>query len=643
MNKVLGILFFLLVIMITSKLGYAQDSLSNKTFLLPEFSVLEKLDKMLSKINTQEIDSQLIYYYNTENLSTLISKNSGVSIRSYGVTGISSVAMRGGNANHTAVLWNGFNIQDPLNGGFNFSSSTSNFVDDINIQYGGTSAAFGSGAVGGTIHLNNTAIFNRNVYGSVLHKSGSFGLQSSQLEAGFGNNNIASRVRIFGQIIKNNFEFINRTKINQPKEIYENAELKQIGFLHEFYYRPTTNQQLSSQFWFQNNFREVPPNISSEPNESVEEYQQDNWYRWALNWNKKGKIVNWEARNGVFYNQSKYVKTAIDLSSTNNSLRNISECLAFIKIKNQHQLTLGFNNNYTVGLSENFNNNPDLNTSALYFSPSFVFFKKLTINTSVRDEYYNNELKPLTYSLNTKYFFYKNLFITSSFSKNYRTPNFNDLFWSGGFSRGNINLEDEYGYSKDLGMGINSKSEKKNIQSFISFYQNNINNQIQWIPQGQFWTPKNIKEVETIGVEFSFKSSFQLSKKWKLASNFNYSYTDARTVEKSEEESKSILDKQLIYIPYYQANSFITISYQNTSLSIGNQYVGYQFTRPDNLDFIPSYFLTDLGLQKLITKKSLDILLFGRINNLFNIEYEVRQWYPMPKMNYEVGIKLSIN
>ncbi len=66
MNKVLGILFFLLVIMITSKLGYAQDSLSNKTFLLPEFSVLEKLDKMLSKINTQEIDSQLIYYYNTE-------------------------------------------------------------------------------------------------------------------------------------------------------------------------------------------------------------------------------------------------------------------------------------------------------------------------------------------------------------------------------------------------------------------------------------------------------------------------------------------------------------------------------------------------------------------------------------------------
>ncbi|MCB0409198.1 MAG: TonB-dependent receptor plug domain-containing protein, partial [Flavobacteriales bacterium] len=303
--------------MVTSKIGYAQDSLSNKTFLLPEFSVSEKLDKMLSKINTQEIDSQLISYHNTGNLSTLISKNSAVSIRSYGVTGISSVAIRGGNANHTAVLWNGFNIQDPLNGGFNFSTSTSNFVDDINIQYGGTSAAFGSGAVGGTIHLNNTAIFNRNIYGSVLYKSGSFGLQSSQFEAGFGNNKIASRVRFFGQTTNNNFEFINRTKINHPQEIYENAELKQIGFLHEFYYRPTTNQQISSQFWFQDNYREVPPNISSEPNENEEEYQQDNWYRWALNWNKKGKIVNWEARNGVFYNQSEYIKTSINLSSIN--------------------------------------------------------------------------------------------------------------------------------------------------------------------------------------------------------------------------------------------------------------------------------------------------------------------------------------
>ena len=644
MNKLVGInLLTVVILLITVEFVYSQDSIpSSVTHLLPVFSMSEKLDKMLSNVNTQEIDSATMANHNTANISTLLAKNSAVTIREYGVTGISSVAMRGGNANHTAVLWNGFNIQDPLNGGFNFSSSTCNIIDNINIQYGGSSAAFGSGAIGGTIHLNNTPLFNNKIFGSALVKNGSFGLNSSQLEVGHGGNKFSTRIRVYSQYHKNNFEFENPAKIGNPEEVYQNAEIKRIGILHELYYKIKPNQIISSQFWYQQNYREIPSNISSEASTKEEEYQNDNWYRWALNWIKKGEKINWEARNGVFYNGSEYIKTAINLASANNSLKNISECLAIFDIHKTHQLTMGINNNYTVGLSENFNNTPRLNTTALYVAPRFILFERLTINTSFRNEYYNDEFKPLTFALNGKLFFYKNWFATASFSKNYRTPNFNDLYWSGGSSRGNLNLQDEYGYTKDVGLGIKSHTEKWELQSSVSFYQNNINQQIQWIPQGQTWTPQNIKQVETNGVEFLFKSTFQLHKKWRLTTHFNYSYTDAQVTQKSEDESESVLNKQLIYIPYYQANSLVGVTYQNTSINIQHQYVGYQFTRPDNLDFIPSYFLTDLGLQQLIKKEKIDLQLFGKMNNLFNVVYEVRQWYPMPRMNYEIGIKLII-
>lgn len=643
MNKTFGIFFMVgLSILLHSQLSFSQSNSSNSTLLLPEFSVSEKLEKILSNVNTQKIDSSIIAYNNTSNLSNLLSKNSALTIRSYGVTGISSVAMRGGNANHTAVLWNGFNLQDPLNGGFNLSSSTSNLIDNVTIQYGGSSAAFGSGAIGGTIHLNNNPLFNNKFYGSVLYKNGSFGLNSTQLELGHGNDKLATRIRIFGQIDQNNFEFENNAKAGSPTETYQNAGIKRMGILHEFYYKLKPNQIISSQFWYQNNYREIPNNLSSDVDKNDVEYQKDNWYRWALNWNKKGENVNWEVRTGNFHNQSEYIKTAIDLASNNNSFRNVSECLAIIKLKPIHRITVGINNNYTVGLSENFNGTPTLNRTALYIAPSFILLKKLTLNTSFRDEYYINEFKPITYAINGKLFFYKNMFTTASFSKNYRTPNFNDLYWSGGTSRGNLNLQDEYGYSKDIGLGIQTSSKKANINSSVSFFHNNINNQIQWIPQGQTWTPLNIKRVETIGVEFLFKSTFKINNKLSLTANLNYSYTDAQVKEKSVDENVTILNKQMIYIPYYQANSFLGITYKNTSFNIGNQYIGYQFTRPDNLDFIPSYFLTDLGVQQQIDNEKTEFLFFGKINNLFNVVYETRQWYPMPKLNYEIGIKLSI-
>ena len=636
------ITILILVNVFTYSKVHAQDTLiTHHNF--PEFVVSEKLDRMFSEINTHKLDSDILEINSISSLSILLSKNSGVTVKSYGVSGLSSVSMRGGNSNHTAVLWNGFNLQDPLNGGYNFSSSGANLIEDVTIQYGGGSSVFGSGAIGGIIHLNNKPAFNKQLFGEIEYKTGSFGLQALNTKVGFGNRKLSTSIRFFKHTMKNDFNFINVSKAEKPIERYINSSIEQYGLLHELYYKIKKNQLLSSQFWYQHNFREIPPNITTNLMEDVEEMQEDEWYRWALNWKRTGRKADYEIRTGVFISESNYINSILDLNSSHNSFKNITEALATHNIFNNQKLTIGVNNNYTLGSSENFINTQSLNTSAFYLSHTIKLLKKIRLNTSVRQEYYISELKPITYSINAKYNFYKAFSLTTSFSKNYRTPTFNDLFWSGGYAKGNRNIEDEYGYSKDIGIEIKQAAKKTSIKSSISFYQNTINNQIQWIPEGQYWSPKNIKLVETIGVEYMLTLYYKIAKDYKLNVNLSYTYTDAQTKEKDNSESEDILNKQLIYIPFYQTNTLIGLSYKNISLNLGIQYVGYQFTRADNLDWIESYILNDIGIQYKLKFKKNVFILSGQANNVFDLTYEERQWYPMPGIHYTFGIKAILN
>ena len=635
--KYLGILLLCIIFSNTN----AQDT-TNKLLILPEFSIAEKLDKMYSKINTHQLDSAVLANSASSSLATLLAKNSAVTIRSYGATGLSSVSMRGGNSNHTAVLWNGFNIQDPLNGGYNFSSSNVSFIDKVSIQHGGSSSAFGSGAIGGTVHLTNSPVFNKKLYGSGSYSYGNYGLSSTNLKIGSGSKKFATSIRVFRKAVKNNFEFKNLAKIDSPTEKYDNAAMEQYGALFDFYYKIKSNQLLSSQFWYQHNFREIPPNITSSTIEN-EQYQKEDWFRWALNWKKTGKKIEYNARTGVFYTTSNYFNEVIDVNSTHNSLKNITETSATITFLKNQRITLGLFNDFATGLSENFIDDPSLNTSALYISPGFTILKKIKLNLSFRAENYAEKFTPPTHSANLKYNFFKRYFLTASFSKNYRSPTFNDLYWNSGSALGNRDLQAEYGYSKDIGLEVNKTKNKVNIKSNISFYNNIINNQIQWQPEGQIWTPRNVKLVETNGVELMFNSDYKLSNSVDLFINLSYAYTDAQTKERSATESDDILNKQLIYIPFYQTNAVLGARIKNISANVNTQYVGYQFTKVDNSDWIDAYFLTDFSIQYKVKVKKTVFILSTQANNIFNTIYEQRQWYPMPQVNYEIGIKAIIN
>lgn len=74
--------------------------------------------------------------------------------RSGGVGNLTQVRMRGAEANHTLVLFEGLEISDPINGDTDFGLLTALPLDRIEVLRGAGSSIYGSDAIGGVVRLS---------------------------------------------------------------------------------------------------------------------------------------------------------------------------------------------------------------------------------------------------------------------------------------------------------------------------------------------------------------------------------------------------------------------------------------------------------------------------------------------------------
>jgi len=598
------------------------------------------LEKQSQTRSTQTIEKIELIRYSTATLNDLLSNNTNITINQYGVSGISSVSMRGGNANHTAILWNGFNLQDPLNGEFNLALSTISIIDEIDINYGGNSALYGSGAVGGTIKLNNKANYYSGLSAGIQQSFGSFGRQSSLADVSYGTKKLFLRTRVFYSATENNFEYVNFAKKDHPIDTLKRAAAMHYGFLQELYYKINENNEFNTQFWYQDNYSEISPNMTVTDGYAT---QYDEFYRWAAAYNKETKYIDFEIRNGLFFSKQNFIKPEIQLDVNHISLNNVTEAIGNYKINDKGSVLLGVNNNYNKVKSDNYNSAQVLNKTAFFLSYKLEIQDKIFLNANLRTETVAAVFKPLTYGLKAEIYLFKGISVNTNISKNYRTPNFNDLYWVGAYAKGNSDLKDEEGYSADLGFNYQKTKGSFKANTNVTAYYSKFSNLIYWQPDGDFWSPQNKKLVITQGLEFRLNTSYSFTKALSAFLNLNYTYTDASLKEKADNESDDVLNKQLIYIPYYQANGLLGLQYKKIRADIILKYVGQRYTTADNKSWLDKYMLTDVNLNYSIDYKKININVFAKANNIFNTEYMVREWYPTPLMNYEIGLKIMYN
>jgi len=626
--------------LVTELAGFAQETPADSALQLKEITVTgSRLENFSAGTKIQTIDSASFRQYRSASLTNLLENESPLFIKSYGLGSLATSSFRGGNAAHTAILWNGFNLNSPMNGQVDLSLVPNNFINKVSIQYGGSSTLWGSGAVGGTIHLNSNPEFGKGITVSAEASLGSYMTYGQNVQAEISRSRWISSIKLFNASAKNNFEFHNTQLPGSPKVKQSNAELQQSGLLAENYFRINTLQKINVRFWYQHNDRNIPPIMLQTINRSN---QQDESYRITSEWQRSGAKTTCMARIAYFDESLVYSDYAYDYRAFNRSQTVIAEGEAKIRLHRNHFLNTGVNNTFARATADGYDGNPQQNRFALFASYRFNSkTDQFRATLSARQEITSNTLVPFTYAAGSEWILSKGFSIKGNVSKVYRLPTFNDLYWNPG---GNVNLLPESGYCEEAGVLIKPipAGRKINFSFEPTVFNRNMDNWILWLPGQSYWSPQNIMKVWSRGMETRSELGILLTGKFKLRLSLVTNYV-VSTNEKGKTENDASLGKQLIYVPMYSGFGKITVDYREFSLSWNQKYTGYRYTSTDNSEYLEPYWLSALHASYKISFNKYNVTLFAQVNNLFNEQYQVLLNRAMPLRNYQAGVSFQFN
>lgn len=632
------IFLFLIVHSIT---GYAQDiSLDSiKQLKVVEVST-SRLTVFSNSTKTETFDSTFLSRYSTSNLADILSNESQIFVKSYGLGSLATTSFRGSGASHTALLWNGFNLQSPMNGLVDMSLIPANFMSDIKIQYGGAGALWGSGAVGGSIHLNSSSKFNRGVSVGTTTSFGSFSDKQQQANVEISKKRFIASLKLFNHDAKNDFPFVNTSQYGKPEQKQSNAELKEYGLLQENYFLINDKQKFSTHFWYQNNDRNIPPSMTQNINVSN---QKDEFYRATADWQRTTEKLTIIARAAYFDEYLFFTDTLVDIDSKSRTKVFISEAESRFSLTKFDLINIGVNNTYSEAESESFIFTQHQNRTALFANYKIQSRKNnLIAVVSGRQEFVEGKSLPFSGLFGLEAKFLKCFIIRGNAAQHYRLPTFNDLFYKGEGGLGVADLKPETGWSEELSLINRYSLGLISWELGATAFNRDINNWIIWQPvSSSTWSPKNLMKVWSRGLEYKVKIEIKKNK-------FNFQFTGLynyvlSTNEKSALANDATIGKQLIYVPIQNAQGTATLSYKGASLSYTQMYVGYRYTLSDNSDYLKPYTVGNISVGQTFSLSTSKIKVFAQLNNVWQEAYQVMEYRAMPLFNYQVGLSLQFN
>lgn len=235
--------------------------------------------------------------------------------------------------------------------------------------------------------------------------------------------------------------------------------------------------------------------------------------------------------------------------------------------------------------------------------------------------------------------FYKRIF---------RMPTFNDLYYTFIGNREG-ELDPEYASQYNIGATY-SKSFTNSVlgrfEAQIDGYFNQVENKIVAKPtSNQFlWTMENLGYVEIRGVDVAIQGDWSIGEV-ELTTRANYTYQKAQDFTDTKEQPKNkYYGGQIPYIPWHSGSAIVGGSYHGWGMNYSYIYTGERYESEANIaeNYVQPWYTHDISLSKTMEFKSVVLRLTAEINNIFNQQYEVVQWYPMPGTNFKIKINIIL-
>lgn len=603
----------LIVLFLLAGQIYAQFSLDS----IQRLDEVVVSDRQLKKYTTGQKQLRLndsVINRNLSSLTDVLHFNTPIYFNQNGYGMVSSPSFRGTTAQQTAVIWNGININSQFNGQTDFNTIMSNNASEIIVKPGGGSVVYGTGAIGGSIHLNNKLTFMPQQRHFFQTSYGSFETFDTRYQFQKSTNTTSLSVNFNRNTSENNFPTPNRNLSENTNASFERNSLQASASV-KLPHRNTLIHHL----WYSYNFRNFPIVRASE-NPSA--YTNED-FRSMLEWESKFNNLSSHLRlvrlleSFTFNQNTNQTSTTTNLATTSIARYDLSYD------RNQWLFNLLLEGNSSTASGDNLSEDTRriLTTSLL---AKREWNERLTTEISLRKEYVNLYNSPLLYALGGEYQVLKKLQLKTHFSKNFRIPTFNDLFWQGS---GNTNLLPETAHQGEIGLLF----RQKQWQLGITYFYQDIRDMIRWVPnQSSVWQPINTDHVVAKGIEAEARFQYQLGQVfWQIHTNYTYTSSENQAT-----------GNQLRYIPFHKANASMSIQWKQWNFDTQVLYVGEVFTRSsNNPNFtIEDYQLQHLGIHYQLPKYT-NFELGLRAYNLWNVNYQSVENLTMPGRSFLLQIQ----
>ena len=222
----------------------------------------------------------------------------------------------------------------------------------------------------------------------------------------------------------------------------------------------------------------------------------------------------------------------------------------------------------------------------------------------------------------------------------FRAPTLNDLYYT---QAGNRNLKPEYTRQWNIGLEHSFQRGSWATSAQADFYINHIDDRIVCLPlKGTYtWSMMNYGKTFCRGMNATLQGQF-MPGNWTFSLLASFTLQD--DVNRTNPGNKNTYNRPICYSPKFSCGITAIAAWRWISLTVSELHVGERmWSYADPRDVLSPYDNVDLKL----TVRWRGLMASLEVNDLFDIQYEHIQRYPMPgrafnfTLSYSIGNKKS--
>ncbi|WP_291205103.1 TonB-dependent siderophore receptor [Dyadobacter sp.] len=614
--------------------AYAQkDSIALEPVIVKGFVP----QKFMSGLKIQRIDSASLAQVRFQNISDVLSAYTPIAFKNYGPGQLSTASFRGTSANHTAVLWNGLNINAPTLGQTDFSTIPVAGFDQLSVQYGSAASIVGSDAVGGSVLLSSQAS-GKPFHVSVGRQQDSFNNPQTQtdLRYAFPLNSqwaFSGKTALYDGRMNNDYPKPTRnTYALLPTETFQK------GIVQDLFLRSQNDREISAHIWLTDNKLTLTP-------EDVQgrEMTRTTAYR---------TMVRYQVRTLAL--RTAWVRDIIDYAKGDLSHPDHSVTDKFAsRLEKDFSINIAGDLNPVLikvgGEWTHFRSRvPGYAYSPVSENRTDIFLlmrwqptARITTSINLRQGLVTGFNPPFTPSVGLEYGLIQkahyNLTLKGSYGRSYRVPTLNERYWK---DLGNPDVRPETGWNKELGLEQTFKaSSGSTLRTSATLYHNRVKDWTYWNPSKSYRV-ENLQQVLARGIELQLNYQRQTGS-WRTGLDAGYAFNKSSQEKAYDNYSQDIVGKQLVFVPAHSANANAFVQFKSTKLTGQFQAVGKRYITFDNSQFLDGYGLANLLAETTFVFDKFKLVLQGQVRNVTDAFYLNVRNNAMPGRSFALSLTFS--